>query len=145
MEKKNSKIAFALNKITTEQFAIIEECFVEGKDVDLGTNLKFGLDKINKTVAVFVMFKFEQNKRPFLIIEVGCHFLIFPEAWDSFIDEESKILTVPKGFISHLTALTIGTARGVLHAKTENTPYNMFFIPTINVTDLIKEDVLLNL
>ena len=41
--------------------------------------------------------------------------------------------------------ITVGTLRGVLHAKTENTEFNEFFLPTINVTDLIKEDIRFNL
>ena len=37
----------------------------------------------------------------------------------------------------------MGTLRGVLHAKVENTPYNMFILPTINVTELVKEDIVI--
>jgi hypothetical protein len=36
--------------------------------------------------------------------------------------------------------ITVGTCRGILHAKTENTKFNQFLIPTINVAELIKED-----
>ena len=43
--------------------------------------------------------------------------------------------------MKHLSVITVGTARGVLHAKTENTPFNKFVLPTINVTELVKEDV----
>ena len=37
--------------------------------------------------------------------------------------------------------LTIGTTRGVLHSKTENTPFNSFLLPTLNVNELVKKDV----
>jgi len=37
--------------------------------------------------------------------------------------------------------LSVGTARGILHAKTENTPYNEFIIPLINVTEAVKADI----
>lgn len=37
--------------------------------------------------------------------------------------------------------LTIGTARGVLHSKTESTPFNSFLLPTLNVNELVKKDV----
>ena len=39
--------------------------------------------------------------------------------------------------------LTIGTARGVLHSKTENTPYNKYLLPTLNVSDLVNNDLIL--
>jgi hypothetical protein len=37
--------------------------------------------------------------------------------------------------------LTIGTTRGVLHAKTEHTLFNQYLLPTINVNDIVKEAV----
>jgi len=37
--------------------------------------------------------------------------------------------------------VTVGTARGVLHNKTENTVFNRFIIPLLDATALIKEDV----
>ena len=60
-------------------------------------------------------------------------------------NKEKKELIVPKGFISHLVMISIGTTRGVLHSKTENTIYNKFLLPTINVNELIKEDVKFNI
>jgi hypothetical protein len=39
--------------------------------------------------------------------------------------------------------LCVGTLRGVLHAKTENSVYNKFYLPTINVNDLVKTDIVL--
>jgi hypothetical protein len=36
--------------------------------------------------------------------------------------------------------LTTGTSRGVLFAKTEATQFSKFIVPTLNVTEMIKED-----
>ena len=52
------------------------------------------------------------------------------------------IYKLPSGFVCHLAMLAIGTARGVLHAKTENTLFNKYLIPTINVAELIKDDII---
>ncbi len=41
--------------------------------------------------------------------------------------------------------LAIGIARGILHTKTENTPFNHFLLPVLDATRLIKEDVELNI
>jgi len=48
---------------------------------------------------------------------------------------------IPKGFLTHLTVLTIGTARGVLHTKLEKTGFEKYLLPTLNISDLIKEDM----
>jgi len=141
MSDTNKKIGFALNNITTEQFAVIESSFIEGKVVDLKAGLKFGINKEKKIISVLFSTSFIQEKSPFLVIEVGCHFKIMEEAWEGFLNDDKSKLIASKGFISHLAMLTIGTARGVLHSKTENTSFNNFLLPTINVTDLVKKDV----
>ncbi len=141
---KVDSVGFQLNKVTTEQFAIIKEAF-DGTDSDVGMSiaLNFGLDSENKYIAAFVKIQFEQNNNPFLIIEAGNHFEIEESAWKA-MRKESENIILPQGFACHLVMLTIGTLRGILHSKTENTEFNQFLLPTINVTELIKSDVELN-
>lgn len=146
MDPKNNitAIGFQLQKITTEQFAILPESFdKENHEINMGVGLNFGADIENKTVAVFVKVLFEQQKGPFIIVEIANHFQIDEVAWSSFCSVAKKIL-IPKGFATHLLVLTIGTIRGVLHSKTEQTEFNSFFIPTINATELINSDIELN-
>ncbi|TXE10337.1 hypothetical protein ES711_00020 [Gelidibacter salicanalis] len=141
MTEEKNKIGFALKKITTEQFAIIESSYKEGDLVDLKAGLRFGMNFDNRIISVIFSTSLIQEKSPFLVIEVGCHFNITAEAWDSFYNESKTDLVVPKGFIGHLVMLTIGTTRGVLHSKTENTQFNSFLLPTLNVNELVKIDV----
>jgi hypothetical protein len=137
----NNPIGFSLRKISTEQFAVIQEAYLgSGEEIQIGIDLRFGLDTENKGLVAFVKVHFEQDKSPFLIVEVGNHFVIDNTAWESFQKKENG-LVLPKGFASHLVMLTIGTLRGVLHSKTENTKFNKFLLPTINVTKLVKSDI----
>ena len=50
---------------------------------------------------------------------------------------------IPKNFITHLTVLTIGTARGILHAKLEKSGFEKFLLPTLNISDIIKDDLII--
>jgi hypothetical protein len=131
------KVGFALLGLKTEQFATFEENFSQKKTTNLTTGLEFIISK-EKQIAVFIAITFEQTKKAFLKIQISCHFGIAPESWDKFC-LGSKIV-FPKDFMAHITMLTIGSARGVLHAKTEGTIFNKFLLPTIDVTALIKED-----
>ena len=70
--------------------------------------------------------------------KVSCHFKIEDASWNSFIKKNKLI--VPKQFLAHLAMLTTGTSRGVLFAKTEATQFSKFIVPTLNVTEMIKED-----
>jgi len=140
MKNKVSRVQFALSKITTEQFAIIENAFVPGKDIKINTNIRFGADENKNMAACFTSFSFEIEQKAFLKIEAGCHFIIIQDSWNSMYDSERRILKLPKEFLTHLAVLTVGTARGILHSKTEGTDFNKFVLPTINIADLIKED-----
>jgi hypothetical protein len=140
MNKKSSNIGFALRKVTTEQFAIIEEGFTDKGRISLNTSLRFASDSKMKVIAVFVFFTFYSDQKPFIKIEASCHFSIKDTAWENMVDNETNALIVPRGFISHLAMLTVGTTRGILHVKTESTYYNQFILPIINVNKIIKED-----
>jgi len=142
---KQKSISFVISKITTEQFAIIEENYSKEGGTTLGTNLRFVAVPDHTTIAFFAAFTFESDKKPFIIIEAGCHFSIQQEDWTEMINDETKSLTIPKGFLNHLAMLTIGATRGILHAKTENTSFNTFVVPAINLSDLIHEDAVISL
>ncbi len=140
MESRKDVVEFSIAKVITEQFAIIEKTFIEGEEINLNTNLRFGIDRDQRLVAAFTLFKFEQKEIPFLIVEVSCQFLIAPESWAVFLKDDVTT-TIPKGFMTHLGMTTVGTARGVLHTKTEGTRFNDFVLPTINVMEMVTADV----
>ncbi len=66
----------------------------------------------------------EFNKKQFLIIEAGCHFVIDPDSWSKMLDSENDKLNVPKGFLKHMAMLTVGTARGISLANNQFEKYN---------------------
>jgi hypothetical protein len=137
MENKN--IRFSLIKISTDQFVIIPGSFKSGEAVNFKTGLKFGADKASKLISVKASFQFEQQTIPFLIVEASCFFKIEPKDWNEFVQEGE--IVVPKSIITHFSMLTVGTVRGILHSKTEGTNFNGFVIPTINITELVTNDV----
>lgn len=138
MDKESKEIGFVLQGIKTEQFAVFEENYLPKKEIGLSTGLQVRVDNQNKHIGVFLGFEFIQSKKVFLKIQVSCHFKIVETAWNSFKFENKLI--VPKDFLAHLAMITAGTARGVLFAKTESSPFSNYIIPAINVADMIKED-----
>ena len=140
---ENKNIGFLLIGLKTEQFAIFEDNYSPKKETKINTGLEFKLSSEVRRVGVFTEFTFSQGKNAFVKLQTSCHFNISPESWDSFCSD-SKIV-FPKDFMMHLTMLAIGTARGVLHTKTEGTIFNQFLLPTINVEELIAEDVEFNI
>lgn len=139
------KVGFGLQAIKTEQFAILEDNFSHKKSVELVSQLQFKFDQKNNLIGVEVGFEYVQSKKVLLKIVVGCHFKIETDSWQSFLANQEGKLVVPKGFLAHLAMITIGTARGVLHAKTESTEFNKFIIPTLNVNEMIPDDAVIDL
>ena len=139
MAKKNNLVNFRLIEIKTDQFAIFEENYNENEEVNLETNLTFGLNKDENIFLVTAKYIFEIKEKPFLTVQTTCFFKIEDDAVASF-KIENKI-AFPKGFVAHMSMLTVGTTRGILHGKTEGTLFNRFILPTIDVATMIPEDV----
>ena len=140
-ENNRTNIGFALSRLNLDQFAIIDEAYDEDKDIGLVTGLKFGADVEEKRIKCTIRISFEQDDRPFLILVASNEYSIDHSAWSAFTRTEDKKMVLPKGFMAHLAMLTVGTSRGMLHVKTENTKFNRYFLPTINVAEMINDDV----
>lgn len=143
MAKQNTpQIGFSLQGIKTESFIIEWENFdLKQKELGLQTQYQFKVDSKNKHIGAYVAFTFRQSEKIFIELVVSCHFKIKADAWNTFATTKGDdIIVVPKGFLAHLAMITIGTARGILFAKTENTPFSSFMIPTIDVVKAISKD-----
>lgn len=142
--KNNSKIlGFGIEKIVTEEFAVIKDAYVPDKPLEIRHEISFGIDKENQKIYIRKSARFQHtDSGPIIIISIGCHFDISPESWQGFKVADSDKIVIPKDIAIHLTVLVIGTLRGVLHAKTENSDFNRFIFPPFNVTSLVPDDVM---
>lgn len=141
MDANKTKIGFALAKITTEQFATLESNLPQERvGFGIALHFRFSVNEKSKMIGVFANFAFLAEEKQFLIVEGGCHFKIKPEDWDNMLNDDQTELTAPKGLLRHLATITVGTTRGILHAKTENTNFNEYHLPTINVVEVVNED-----
>lgn len=137
--KKEENIGFELIGISTEEFAILQENSKLDDSYDLNAGISFKIDEQKHQIGCFVSLVLEKELEKLLKLKVGCHFIIQTENWNAFFNNNEII--IPKGFASHLAMLTVGTARGVFHSKTEHTAFNNFIIPTINVTKFFESDL----
>jgi hypothetical protein len=139
MAQDNVNLNFNLLKIKTDQFALFEENHVDSGKVNLNTSMSFGLNLEDKAFSISIKFTFEIKKKPFMTTQVTCFFGIGNTTWESLKVNEKIIL--PKGFVAHMAMITVGTSRGILHSKTEGTSFNKYILPTLNVAEMVPEDV----
>lgn len=138
-----NKLGFAFTGLKTLSFAIIDKAYKKTGETNLMTGLGFGLDIDDHVVTCNARFSFEKKKdQPFLILEVQALFEIEKNDFLNKVKQNDDTYLVAKGLAVHFAVLTIGSARGILHAKTEGTPFNEFLLPTIDVNNMLAEDVI---
>lgn len=146
MNPKTTPISFALAGIQTIEFATLEEAYSENENITTSISVEFGIESLDSTIIVCSpTYSFLQKGIPFIKIKAACFFDVKKESWGSYINKSRNSITFPKGFTDHLLVLSLGTLRGLLHAKTEGTIFNKYFIPTTNVVELSNDDITINL
>lgn len=95
-----------------------------------------------KVIWAISRFLSKRQCRTVLVLEAACHFQLEKIFWDASTD--NNLLVLPKGFVTHLLMLSVGTARGIVHAKKPDWLPNLL-LPTIDVSAIFKEDVQLDL
>lgn len=131
-----------MNRIRVDQFAILTDS-IPPEDLSLGFSISFGVAPSIHEVCTTVRFDISHAESPLLILELSCFFEIREEDWNKF-KQDNKVI-IPKGLLAHFGVHTIGTARGILHCKTEGTQLNAFILPPINVSERITEDIIIEI
>lgn len=133
------EINFRIHRIETLQFAILQEVLNEEK-LSIGVSFGFGIDVNVKTVRSIFKYEFLNEEKTAVVIEAAVDFEIEPIAFDEKISKDNLYI-LPKSLAEHITTITVGTTRGILHEKTKGTSLNIYPMPTINVRASISEDV----
>lgn len=141
-QASTARVPFRLVKIRTEEFAIFRKNLSEDESFDIHYTGNIRIDVPARTVGVFTSFTFEQKGRPTLKLENSCHFEIQKDYWESQIKKNEIFLRKELG--THLLGLTVGTARGIIHAKKPSW-LKEIFLPTLNISEIITEDLTFNL
>ncbi|AGY54853.1 hypothetical protein BRDCF_p2226 [Bacteroidales bacterium CF] len=133
-------IPYKISNIVTKQFAIFPEKFVNGEIVNINTNYNFNLKVDFSEIRCSSVIQFIQKEHLILVLEVVCNFNIAAEGVD-FIKNENKI---PVDFLRYMATIVVGTARGIIHSKTEGSVLNSIVLPPINLVDTIQSDFQIN-
>lgn len=141
-----NQLGFVLTGLRTVSFAQIDAAYKKTGETNLVSSLGFGLNIDDHTITCKARFTFEKKKdHPFLILEVESLFKVEKNDFKNKVKQEDNSYLVSKELAMHFAVLTVGSSRGILHAKTEGTRYNEYLLPTIDVKQMIPEDVIFKL
>jgi hypothetical protein len=145
MKKESATISFTLQGIETKQFATFGNGPLDTQNIHEQIEFTFGADEAHHIIACIFRYTLMEVKKVFLVVEISCDFQLDSQDWKPLIDKKDKKLILPKGFVQHLANITVGITRGVVHAKTENTPFNHFPVGLVNLKSLLNKDVEIDL
>lgn len=141
MDKKELTYKFEIQEIQTVEFATLTKLIDPDKIIRLDSNLQFGIyPEVNGIVCEITIELYEEEKM-ILKLVTNCNFIVENNSWEKLKIQVNKI-NLPKDLLSHLGMIALGTTRGILHTKTENTIFNHFTLPLINVKEMIQENQL---
>ncbi|WP_422004963.1 hypothetical protein [Roseivirga pacifica] len=138
----DQSVGFALNRIKTIHFELNESVFNESEEVKIETGISVKASDKEHLISIFFMVRFKTEVEPFINLETQCEFEIEPKAFEAFRSSQDT-LTIPSTFVRHLAVITVGTTRGVLFEKLNKSSFKNFLLPSINLMNYIKEDVIL--
>jgi hypothetical protein len=137
--KKENTIPFKLTNVETLQFATIKTEIKDEGEIKIKADYGFGINNEIQQILCKTKFEFQFKTKTFIIIEVSCEFQVDTKTWKTYSTKNE--IELPKGLLLHLAMITVGTVRGVLHAKTENTSFNKFFLPALDITPMVTENL----
>lgn len=139
-------IPYRISQIKTIQFAYFTEklnyeLYKQEKSFGIDVSFNFSYNESLTNIRCNSHFNYSQHDNLFLVCEVESTFDISPQGKENIIQEKK----IPLDFLHYMATIVTGTARGVIHAKTEGTILNEFVLPPINVVEAINKPLVINI
>lgn len=130
-------LRFKMTRINIEQFAMLGDDPKQIKEFSIEVGFKYAVE--SRHLAVVFGFSFDTESEKAVVLKVCCEFLINKDDWDAALSDGKY--TIPATTLQYLASQTVGASRGILHCKTEGSPFSSMIIPPINLTELVSEDL----
>lgn len=135
-------ISFRMTQIKVEQFAILSETLPKDGHIGVETTFAVSVDAKSHAIGMRLKVSYLAEEKMLLTLVLVCTFTIDEDSWIGFVQDNT--ITIPHGFLAHMAVHTLGTARGVLFCKTENTVFQQLIIPPTNVDAAFAEDMVIH-
>lgn len=132
-------IPFSIGSIETKQYALVQE-EVDEVNMEYKADFVFGIDPDKQLVNCRFKYELVSSNTAAIILEVSVDFILPKEIYTERIFNGQDYI-IPKDFAIHHAMVTVGTARGILHEKTNGHLLNRFPIPVVDVQSAIIDDI----
>ena len=133
-----NKIPFRIFKIENEPIVLHADLVEKLSDMEFGFQVSFNGNLKDRVVGCKTDYVFKQKDTEVSALTVYCYFMI-EEGYVKSNTKNGKMV-IDKDFLRYLATISVGTARGIQHAKTQGTILNSLVIPPINLMNLEIKD-----
>lgn len=132
------KIPFRIFKIENDPVELHADLVDKNSIIEFGFQVSFNGDLKNRIIGCKTDYVFKQQSTVISSLTVYCYFMIE----EGFVKSKTvnNKLELSKDFLRYLATISVGTARGIQHAKTQGTDLNSLVIPPINLVSMDIQD-----
>lgn len=128
------EIPFRIFKIENDPIELHADVYEKSKDVEFGFEVSFNGNLKDGIIGCRTRYEYKQGECVLSCLTVYCYFMISKSYLESQ-KNEGKVI-IDKEFLRYVSTISVGTARGILHAKTQGTVLNPMVIPPINLMEM---------
>jgi len=138
-----NSIPFRIAKIAIDDFSFDNQ-FKACSDasIEIVSSFSFGVDIKEYIIKCDSEYKYIFSEKEILLLKISSFFEIEPEPFNDFYNSKGDFV-INKDFLRHMATISVGTARGVILTKSENTPIAIIILPPINLMEAIKDDFII--
>lgn len=130
-EFRPTSINYQLIDIKINQFAT--NGLPQTNDNEISIVCNHGYDRGEDVIGISMKCTYLENEIPFLILEVTTFFSLKFGDIQSY-DKSADTLVLPSKFVKYLYQNCLPQLRGILFAKTLDTPYDKCILPLMNLS-----------
>jgi hypothetical protein len=131
-------VLYKYSRMSLEQFAMFEENLTNDiKEVEYQTESQFSYSKDESEICCKIIVNIYNQDKPLAKSELRSYYKIKPESID--VLKNGNDIAFNPALLVQFASLCYGSMRGVLFAKTMNTPLNHFVLPPVYFNRIIDK------
>ncbi len=130
-----NEILYKFVQLELTNFTTFEEIYIEdNEDIEISNKFQFAYDFENNLVWCTTSVIFSKATGTLLNAELSSYFMLDKQSAELLKDEDNIVL--PPELLAQFASLSYGSMRGVIYAKTMDSPLRKIILPPNNVSNV---------
>ncbi|MCA4782861.1 hypothetical protein IF125_11455 [Empedobacter stercoris] len=135
---------FSIISGNIEEFATFDnENIKKEEELEMSNGVSIKVNFKEEIIAIIYNLIFNLKNDPIIKLKTRHEFQFSKELWSTFYQDEKFI--IKKEILNQIGDISIGSSRGMLITKLNNTKYQEIIIPYIEINNIIDQEINANL